>query len=44
MARRAVDETQRQVGERAAVEIDHRELIRAVERVRLAEQAVARHC
>jgi hypothetical protein len=39
---RTVDEAQRQVGERAAVEIDHRELVGAIERVRLTEQAIAR--
>ena len=42
MARETVDEAQRQIGQRAAVEVDHRELFGAVERMRLAEQAVAR--
>ena len=37
----AVDPAQRQVGERAHVEIDHREFFGAVECGRLAEQAEA---
>ena len=42
MAREAVDPAQREIGQRAAVEVDHRELVLPVERRGGAEQAVAR--
>src|SRR3954452_22763051 len=42
MARETVDPAQREIGERAAVEIDHRELIVTIELCGRPEQAVAR--
>ena len=42
MTREAVDPAQREIGQRAAVEVDHRELVLPVERRGRPEQAVAR--